>query len=91
MMAVIAAIPLTLAAAAPRPTFLLPVDPFFFAEDECLAPATGAAGCPDLSEGENILPMASAALLAPYLHGPAPMLLVELSVLREGTDVTHSS
>ncbi len=77
------------ATVAAEPAWLLPVDPLFFAEDVCLAPAFAAPGCPPPAQRGDDRPGASAALLAPDLSDPAPLLVVDPSVLREGTEVTY--
>jgi hypothetical protein len=89
---------LIVAAAAPLPAaeaqqlhFRLELDPAFFAEDACLAPAFEGTGCAQLSHAPgDSRPTASAALLAPDLADPAPLLAFDFEVLREGTEVTFS-
>jgi hypothetical protein len=93
LVAVAAAAPAAtlLAAEAPQVQFRLTVDPAFFSEDACLAPAFEGTGCAKLSHlpGDS-RPTASAALLAPDLPDPAPLLAFDFEVLREGTEVTFS-
>jgi hypothetical protein len=81
---------LLLIGAAPEPPVLLPLDPLFFAEDSCLAPAFDGAGCPERGRAGDDRPTASAALLAPDRPDPAPLLDFDVSVLREGPEVTLS-
>ena len=75
-----------LAASAPPEPPVLPIEQGFLAEDECLAPAFEGAGCPKPDTAR--LPSASAALLAPDLSDPAPLLAFDVSVLREESEVT---
>ncbi|HEX8532607.1 MAG TPA: hypothetical protein VF662_00400 [Allosphingosinicella sp.] len=80
-----------LAAAAPEVQARLDVDPELFSGDQCLAPDFEGEGCPrrsDLSKDPRLT--ASAALLAPDLPDPAPLLALDMSVLREGAEVTPS-
>ena len=74
-----------------EPPPLLAIDPLFFAEEGCLAPEFTGSGCPAPVAAAGHLPTASAALLAPDLGDPAPMLALDVSVLREGAEVTGSS
>lgn len=81
-----------LAAAGPQTDIRLEVDPELFSSDLCLAPEFDGAGCVKGSDPESdSLPTASAALLAPDLVDPAPVLAFDASVLREGAEVTFSS
>jgi hypothetical protein len=80
-----------LAAEAPQLQVRLDVDPAFFSEDVCLAPAFEGGGCAKRSDpASDARPTASAALLAPDLPDPAPLLSLDVAVLREGTEVTFS-
>jgi hypothetical protein len=80
------------AAEAPQAGFRLDVDPELFSNDVCLAPAFEGTGCARRSDpAGDQRPTASAALLAPDLPDPAPLLALDVGVLREGTEVTFSS
>lgn len=80
------------AAAAPQLGVRLEVEPELFSSDSCLAPDFEGAGCArHANPHDDSRPTASAALLAPDLVDPAPLLFFDVAVLREGAEVTESS